>query len=268
MSNGGVTHRKHQDPIGSIYNNKTYAQNYPVTEGLYFAKMFYSLVLVDLGEQKRPNLLLDEQSLRYILDPDLNRNYNRVQGGYLNNATNNPDTRDSTDWWRWRGIAPPGSIWSADSVIRMEDAYDALPATHNLTTQPARIYTRYTCSIAVPRSLPSVILLTILADLVLLHTSYLILKLIADRFVHKDPHAMHCEGCPPPLPDVESAKGSTDESSPVSPPRSWGSVVDLAPPQDLEASDVAREELVPMLPLPPVSDSSGQLTASSHTSGG
>ena len=65
------------------YNNLRIPESRPMTEGFSVARILYSVVLLDLGNSEAPNLLLDNDTLQYILDPP--DNFNRRQGGPSDN---------------------------------------------------------------------------------------------------------------------------------------------------------------------------------------
>lgn len=183
-------------PALGVYNDEDSQLSAPLTEGLSLAKVFYSAVLVDLGEEKRPNLLLDPINLQKALDTQFN--FNRDKGHYLNNAVgNDTGTADYVHWWRWRGIAPPKTFRNENTSVPMEDSYrDFGDQTGPLATRRASIHDEYLCSVPVRRSLGAVVLSVLLANLVLLKASWAVLKFIAEQMVSaRDPRAMHCDGC-------------------------------------------------------------------------
>lgn len=169
------------------------------TEGQSFAKVFYSLILVDLGDaSNKPNLLLKEEDLRYILEtPD---NYNRAENATLNHTIGVEDTNTGVrDWWRWRGIPLPDQPWDEVHSVPFEQSWENITAAYpmgQLGTAAAQIRAEYLCSVPIQRSLASVILSTVLGNLVLLQATSVLLKFIAAQYVvAADPLAMYCEGC-------------------------------------------------------------------------
>jgi hypothetical protein len=180
-----------------------------MTEGLFFAKVMHSLALVDLGNTHLPNVLLDDESLQYILNPpdDFNRNTNAP----LNNGLTN-------DWRKHNGISPPNQTYSADTAIPMPEAYSKLSAEIGpLGTQPSRIFAQYICSVPQKKGIGTVILLALVADFTIIQTLWMIFKFFAGRWVEeKDPVAMDCEGCKSENMDqihiaVLSPRNSTDK---------------------------------------------------------
>ncbi|KAF2182930.1 hypothetical protein K469DRAFT_690384 [Zopfia rhizophila CBS 207.26] len=89
-SGGGVSNSENTKPDnGEFYNNPSFSTSRPLTEGFFFAKIFRSLILVDLGNSIAPNLLLDPDLLQCALNP-ADDDFNRTPGAPLRNTT----TRD------------------------------------------------------------------------------------------------------------------------------------------------------------------------------
>lgn len=84
-----------------LYNNASYPKSRFLTEGLFFANVFRSVILADLGNNQTENLLLDPDLLQHALYP---REYdlNRIPRAPLSYNSTNPE------WWKFTGIAPPG----------------------------------------------------------------------------------------------------------------------------------------------------------------
>lgn len=58
-------------PLSQWYNNATNIYSAPITEALSWARVMYSLLLLDMGQTRQPNVLLDENLLQYVLQyPD------------------------------------------------------------------------------------------------------------------------------------------------------------------------------------------------------
>lgn len=178
------THKYKPD---QVYNNESNHLSRPITEGLFFAKTFYSLILVDLGEVQTPNLLLDSELLRYALDPP--DNFNRQNGGPLHNK--------GLDWWYFRGISPPGQLPEESNSILMSQSYEKFKDQMGpLGTRRASISSQYTCSIPVLKAKVGLILSILVTNFVLLQTVWTILKFVAEQIVSaSDSTAMYCDGC-------------------------------------------------------------------------
>lgn len=188
-SDGGILNDgNHFREPDQLYNNESELLSRPMTEGLFFAKAFYSLMLVDLGQDHAPNLLLDSDQLQYALDPP--DNFNRERGGPLYAA-------DGLDWWKFQGISPPGQPAEESNSVPMRQSYEKFKdQTGPLQTRNASIYSQYTCSIPRRKSKANVILTMLLTGFVFSQTAWTILKFVAEQFVSAaDSTAMYCEGC-------------------------------------------------------------------------
>lgn len=153
--------------ISTLYNNQSNWLSSPLTEGLFFAKVFSSLVLVDLGNSQAPNLLLDPDMLQYALNPsdDFNRQPNEILGS----------RSQAYDWFKFEGISPPGQLRIKENSVPMDQSYAAFSnQTGHLKTQNASIYTQYICSAPRKRSTPTILLLVVVADYVLFQLWWLI----------------------------------------------------------------------------------------------
>lgn len=73
-----------------LYNNASYSKSRPLTEGLFFAKVFQSLILADLSNTYTENLLLNTELLQYALNPG-NDDFNRIPGAPLSYNSSNPE---------------------------------------------------------------------------------------------------------------------------------------------------------------------------------
>ena len=121
---------------------------------------------MDLGNSQAPNLLLDPDMLQYALNPsdDFNRQPKAILGGLGTGS-------HALDWFRYEGISPPGQ-----------------PETS--------IYTQYICSAPKKKSIPTILLLVMVADYVLFQLWWLVFKFFADiHYSGKSPTANYCQGC-------------------------------------------------------------------------
>lgn len=219
-SDGEIHTAENGEGAADVYNNATSERSPPLTEGLTFAKILYSLILVDLGSTIQqnaaatnggsisPNLLLDAEHLREVLKGS--GMLHRESGtGILFNSTalEDDDSIDARDWWRWRGIPRPDQDWTRENaadglVLPMEESYESssvqnqLGALDNPALRGARINAQYLCNVPQRNGLPSIILLTVLASFVLLQTSWIVIKFFLGLWVERaDERAMWCEGC-------------------------------------------------------------------------
>ncbi|KAF2472465.1 uncharacterized protein BDR25DRAFT_14566 [Lindgomyces ingoldianus] len=186
-STGSAVNAVYSNPSG-LYNNETLNESRPLTEALFFAKVFRSLLLVDLGNSHTENVLLDPKLLQYVLNPP--DNFNRQTGGPLRNTS-------LLDWWKYQGIAPPGEPAEQKFSVPMAESYTKFKnLTGPLSTQRASIYAQYICSVAQWKSKSTVTLVVLVANFALFQTAWMIFKWLADQLVKRsDPNAMYCEGC-------------------------------------------------------------------------
>lgn len=114
-SDGALRREENEGP--DFFNNASHTFGRPLTEALFFAKVFASAVLADLGNNNTDNLLLDEDLLQYILNPD--DDFNRVNDGPLSIE---PGTED---WWRVQAIPPPteSNNRASGPHVAMNEAY-------------------------------------------------------------------------------------------------------------------------------------------------
>lgn len=167
----------------TFYNVEGTVASRPLTEGAWFTKVFSSLVLVDLGQAKLPNLLLDADLLQYALDPQ--DDFNRLSGGPLD------DDKDS-DWWRWRGISPPNESplpverGVPNTTVTMKTSYDAFKDLMGpLGTKDATIFTQYSCVVPQRKSNLTIFIQVLIADYVLIETCIAIASYFKNKLVQK-----------------------------------------------------------------------------------
>ena len=179
-------------PNSDLFNNPTYNNSRPHTEGLMFAKVFRSLILADLGSNKTENLLLDPKHLQFALNPGP-EDFNRIDGGPLASNTK------TKDWEKFAGISPPRVPYNASLAVPFHEAYAKFsPLTGKLETKPAQINTEYTCSVPAKKSTSTMFLFTLVANLALFQTVWGILKYLVDQKVAWDDTegtANYCQGC-------------------------------------------------------------------------
>lgn len=187
-SDGSILNESNDNlDLEELYNNNKAFASRPLTEGLSFAKVFSSLILVDLGESKAPNLLLDPELLQYALDPP--DNFNR-------RARGPPSHNGDFDWWKHRGISPPGQPTVAKNSVPMDQCYEQFKDKMGpLGTKNASIFMQYSCSVPVKKGTATAVLVILIANYVLLQTVWVIMQFFMEFFVSRDPKAMYCEGC-------------------------------------------------------------------------
>lgn len=176
--------------LNLMYNNRdNTAFSGPLTEGLTWAKIMYSMILTDLGEIRAPNLLLDSSLLQWALQypGDIFRED-------LNNMACSRDDCDY-DWINYMGIAAPGLDPSdRDHQTPMNQSYNAFKdLMGQLGTKKATIYLQYACSVPERKDTGTLFLAVLIADLVFLQVMWAVLNFIAGLVVtRQDNMAMAC----------------------------------------------------------------------------
>jgi hypothetical protein len=109
LRNDGHLENESIDENVTIYNSSEYTFSRPLTEGFFFANVYRSVVLADMGVNSSDNILLNKPSLAYILNPDddFNRETEYLLGG-----------EKKGNWWRFNGLSDPSAPeHSADSAV-------------------------------------------------------------------------------------------------------------------------------------------------------
>ncbi|KAI1381877.1 hypothetical protein F4677DRAFT_439685 [Hypoxylon crocopeplum] len=135
------------DNLTTLYNNASVSYSTILTEGLHFAKIMHSILLIDLGNNRLPNLLLDDDSLQYaLLAPD---DMNRRPGGLLyDNVTGFVEFYRSV--YMPRPGSPPGTN---ENLVLINESYNAFkPLVGELGTKNATILSQYLCSVPEQKS--------------------------------------------------------------------------------------------------------------------
>ena len=171
----------------SVYNNATFALSRPLTEAFMWNKIFRSVILADLGNTKAENLLTNETLLRYALNP--NDDFNRVHGAPLDPA--NMDNR------RWMFTAMPHPGNPLKPHIPLNESFDTFKnQTGSLETKSASILAEYICSVPEKKSLLAIVMFTLVANLALFHSAWVLFKYVVDQQVlWIDKESNWCEGC-------------------------------------------------------------------------
>ncbi|KAK1841288.1 hypothetical protein CCHR01_16085 [Colletotrichum chrysophilum] len=160
-----------------------------LTESLHYSKIMHSLFALDLGNCELPNLLLDEDGLRYaIMDP---QNTNRFPGALLNNFTE-PVQLDNG---RFTKLPKPNEA-GIDTNVPLNESYGTIqPLMGPLSCNKATIAAQYLCSVPKQKSVGVMLLAIILADLVFLQAAWKLLQWFADSRMANKPQMKFCEGC-------------------------------------------------------------------------
>ncbi|KAJ4286157.1 hypothetical protein N0V90_013506 [Kalmusia sp. IMI 367209] len=173
-----------------LYNNVSYSKSRPLTEGLFFAKVFQSVILADLGNNQTENFLLDSDLLQYALNPGED-DFNRIPGAPLNYNPTNPE------WWKFAGIIPPGEEPKAETAVPFHEAYAKLKdKIGELGIKAATIHSVYTCAVPAKKATSTMFLFTLVANLSLFQTAWGVFKHVLDqKTTWKNKTANYCEGC-------------------------------------------------------------------------
>lgn len=149
----------------------------------------HSLFALDLGNCESPNLLLDEDGLRYaIMDP---QDTNRFPGALLNNFTE----AVQLDNGRFTKLPKPGQA-GAEASVPLNESYMVIqPLMGPLSCNKATIAAQYLCSVPRQKSVGVMLLAIVLADLVFLQAAWKLLQWIAGSRMANLPQTNVCEGC-------------------------------------------------------------------------
>ncbi|KAH0542166.1 hypothetical protein FGG08_003387 [Glutinoglossum americanum] len=174
--------------VDELYNKPSFLSR-PLTEGFFFAKVFRSLILADLGNSQAPNLLLDPDLLQYALNPG-GDDFNREPGAPLSYDSK------KLDWWRFTAIPPPDKPLKEETAVLMDQAFVKFKGqTGPLKTKPAFIYAEYICSVPMRRAASAVALYILIANYTMFLTAWALFKYILDMVTEKGPAENCCEGC-------------------------------------------------------------------------
>lgn len=158
-----------------------------MTEGYHFAKVFSSVIAVDLGNTRLPNLLLDDDGLQYVTSgvDDINRE----PGGLLYEGLGSIPGD-------WEFGKLPSPINSSQLTPINESYSTIMPLMGPLGTKNATIITQYLCSVPERKNTGTLLFAIFIADLVLLQAAWNVLNWIAQGIMsRRDPTSMSCEGC-------------------------------------------------------------------------
>ena len=193
---------------GKLFNNPDFQLSRPLTEGFFFAKVFRSLMLADLGNTDAENILLDPELLQYALDPK-DEDFNRVDGAPL------LDT-EQVDWFKFNAIPlPTDTSLLAGTAVQMNQSFARFEnQTGPLKTEPASIYAEYICAVPEMKPMTAVIMFSIVSTLALFQTAWTVFKYVVDqRVMWKDERANWCEACLAKRQHELKVLGNEDSSS-------------------------------------------------------
>lgn len=147
-----------------------------------------SLLAIDLGNTKIPNLLTNSDDLQWILQaPD---DLNRQPDGVLYDNPTMPGFGLTSM------IPYPGGPELEDRVLINQTYARYSPQMGPLGSKPATLYSQYACSLPVQKSTGAMLIAILIADLVFLQAAWKLLTLTTEGMLNrKDPTAMFCQGC-------------------------------------------------------------------------
>lgn len=193
------------------YNNASLPLSAIMTEAQGFAKAFYSLILVDLGQASLSNLLLDEDNLQSALQAKQDSfrqgtnpwlpQYDSLRCWFTEAEAAQVAVTDTVDCNEFNRLIDPNiTNYNTDAVMekyRLDAAYELFNDQMGpLNTSTATIYSQYACSVPVQRSAGPLAIAIIIADLVLLSTVWTIYNFIVGwRLRRDDPIADACPRC-------------------------------------------------------------------------
>ncbi|KAI0394598.1 hypothetical protein F5Y17DRAFT_427399 [Xylariaceae sp. FL0594] len=190
ISNDYIVTQDIKASVLTLINNETTFYSPVLTEGLSFAKLFFSLIAVDLGNSAVPNLLLNEDDLQYATSWQDDINFE--SGGTLDPALLSyiPGADDISK------IPPPIALPRRDQYVLINESYALFrPLTGALGTKNATIFTQYLCSVPQPKNTATMLLAILIADLVFLQAAWKLYSWLAVTIVtRRDPTAMSCKG--------------------------------------------------------------------------
>lgn len=151
----------------------------------------HSLISIDLGNSRLPNLLLDDESLQYALSAP--NDMNRQPGGLLyDNFTG------FVEFYRSNKIPKP---WDhsgrKENLVFLNESYSAFRSQMGeLGTNNATILSQYLCSVPEQKSTWTMLIAIVMADIVFLQTAWRLFSLAAENMASNNSDtALFCKGC-------------------------------------------------------------------------
>ncbi|RSL63343.1 hypothetical protein CEP53_004450 [Fusarium sp. AF-6] len=142
-----------------LFENPKHPVSPVATEGLHYAKILHSLVSIDLGNCQAPNLLLNDDDLKYAINaPDSPNRKSNEKLDYSNGTY-------YADMARYSKIPRPYTIYNRNLTF-LNEAYDEFrPLTGKLGCKNSTIVAQYLCSVPRSKSTGTMILAIVLANL-------------------------------------------------------------------------------------------------------
>ena len=155
-------------------------------DGLF--KSIYSLLLADLGQLVSTNILADPKLIMQMLEMSPARPVSTSPGP--------PDVfANETKFFDWFGSAETYSDLGR-TIYNPLRGLDGQPSTLIPVVFPAVILTQYTCQVPELKSIGSLLIAVVVADLVFVQTLWTVLNFVVTFVLtrrHRD--AQYCEGC-------------------------------------------------------------------------
>ncbi|KAJ3460340.1 hypothetical protein MRS44_011207 [Fusarium solani] len=130
------------------------------TEGLHYAKPLHSLISIDLGNCQAPNILLNDDALKYAIDTP--ESPNRKPKKDLDYRTG----KYKGSMGRYSKIPRPNTFYNKNLTF-LDEPYDEFrPLTGKLGCQNSTIAAQYLCSVPKSKSIGTMILAILIANLV------------------------------------------------------------------------------------------------------
>jgi hypothetical protein len=162
-------------PIGVLHHERAWPDIW--IEADWFAKVFYSVILADLGQATGPTNMLSNASSLALFSQNITR---MSAGGVM-----------ERDWLK----AGP-----ARTPFQEKDKGNG-----NFNITPSFFFTEYLCQVPTPKSVASLILSVLVANLVFLSAAWTLLNWFAVAHLEKsDATAHQCAGCMGSVCDVQT----------------------------------------------------------------
>ncbi|KAM0436574.1 hypothetical protein ACHAPT_002282 [Fusarium lateritium] len=172
----------------SLFHNPKHPVFPVAAEGLHFARLLHSLVSIDLGNCDAPNLLLNDDDLKYAIKAP--ESPNRKPKEKLDYRTGVYHKRMD----RYSKIPRPYTLYD-ENLTFLHEAYDEFRnLTGKLGCRNSTIVSQYLCSIPKSKSTGTMILATVIANLVFLQAAWRLLGLTAQWMLpNADPQARQAD---------------------------------------------------------------------------
>jgi len=149
------------------------------------AKLLYSLMLTDLGQAKTTNILAHPQLIMQLLKTSLIQPFPTPPA---------PMPQNETMFFNWIGTV--ASWYDSSTSAAMEYSYPNTDLRSIPVVNPAVIAAQYFCQVPQLKSIGSLLIAIIVADLVFLQVLWKILNLaVAFGLTRRHSEAQYCDGC-------------------------------------------------------------------------